>query len=93
MPPEDQLVIDLRSASLREAEPLSALIPNSSRAVSLDQIEEGQHHLTPADGPLIVICERGIRSTLAARFLRSDGLEAAAYLGGVPALRLAVRKR
>ena len=93
MPPEDQLVIDLRSAALRETEPLSALIPNALRAVSLEQIEEGQHGLTPADGPLTVICERGIRSTLAARFLRADGLEAAAYAGGVPALQAAVKSR
>ncbi|WP_420597353.1 rhodanese-like domain-containing protein [Deinococcus sp.] len=93
MPPEGQLLIDLRPASLRGAEPLSALLPNPVRAISLDEIEEGQHQLTPLDGPLIVICERGIRSTLAARFLRADGLEAVAYAGGVPALRLAAKSR
>ena len=81
------LVIDLRPDALREAEPLSALTPNPSRAVTLAQIEEGEHGLSAADGPLVVICERGVRSTLAARFLRADGLEAAAFPGGVPVLR------
>jgi len=81
------LVIDLRPEPLRAAEPLSALLPNPSRAVTLAQIEEGEHGLSADDGPLIVICERGVRSTLAARFLRADGLEAAALPGGVPALR------
>lgn len=87
LPDAADLWIDLRPAALREAEPLSALIANSSRALSLTQIEEGQHGLSAADGKVVVICERGIRSTLAARFLRSDGVDARAYLGGIPALR------
>ncbi len=85
------LIIDLRPDALREAEPLSSLLPNPSRAVSLAAIEEERHGLTSADCPLVVICERGIRSTLAARLLRSDGLEAQAYAGGVPALRSALK--
>ena len=55
--------------------------------MTLAQIEEGEHGLSADDGPLIVVCERGVRSTLAARFLRADGLEAVALPGGVPALR------
>ncbi len=90
LPDPAQLIVDLRAAPLREAEPLAALLPNPIRAVSLDDIEEGRHALSAADGPLLVICERGVRSTLAARFLRADGLEAQAYAGGVPALRRAV---
>ncbi|WP_245896051.1 rhodanese-like domain-containing protein [Deinococcus irradiatisoli] len=87
LPDPNLLIVDLRAETLRGAEPLSALLPNPSRAVSLAEIEEGQHGLTPADGPLILICERGVRSTLAARFLRADGLEATAFPGGVPALK------
>ena len=90
-PDPRHLIIDLRPDALREAEPLSSLLPNPSRAVSLAAIEEERHELTSADGPLVVICERGVRSTLAARLLRSDGLEAQAYAGGVPALRLALK--
>lgn len=89
LPDPRHLIIDLRPDALRQAEPLSALTPNPSRVVTLAQIEEGEHGLTPADSPLVVICERGVRSTLAARFLRADGLEAVAFPGGVPALRQA----
>ena len=83
------LLIDLRPEDLRLREPLEALIPLPVRAVSLDQIEEGTHGLKPDFGPLLVICERGVRSGLAARYLQADGLEARAYPGGVPALRRA----
>ncbi len=85
LPAPDVTLIDLRPAELRFAVPLPAL-PNRVLTVSLEQIEEGQHTLTPGLGPLLVICERGIRSTLAARMLRADGLDASAYEGGVPAL-------
>lgn len=84
--PEGVTVIDLRPAELRFAQPLEALTARPVLAVSLDQIEDGAHGLTTASGPLLVICERGVRSGLAARYLRADGLEAEAYPGGVPAL-------
>ncbi|WP_424950218.1 rhodanese-like domain-containing protein [Deinococcus sp.] len=84
-PSPDVTLIDLRSAELRAAQPLPAL-PNRVLTVSLSEIEEGAHTLTPGLGPLLVVCERGVRSMLAARLLRSDGLEATAYAGGVPAL-------
>lgn len=84
--PEGVTVIDLRPAELRFAQPLESLTSLPVRSVTLDQIEAGGHGLTPEAGPLIVICERGVRSGLAARYLRADGLDAAAYPGGVPAL-------
>ena len=85
LPAPEVILIDLRSADLRVAAPLPAL-SNRVVVVSLGEIEEGQHALTPDLGPLLVICERGIRSTLAARMLRADGLNAVAYGGGVSAL-------
>lgn len=85
--PHAVTLIDLRSPELRFQEPLERLSALPSRAVSLAQIEEGVHGLSPDLGPLLVICERGVRSGLAARFLRADGLDATAYPGGVPALR------
>jgi rhodanese-related sulfurtransferase len=84
--PDGVTVIDLRPADLRSALPLAGLIPRPVRAVTLDQIENGEHGLTPDLGPLVVVCERGVRSGLAARYLQADGLEASAYPGGVPAL-------
>ena len=91
LPPPDVTLIDLRSADLRASQPVD--LPNRALAVSLDDIEEGLHPLTPELGPLLVICERGVRSTLAARLLRSDGLDATAYEGGVPALVAALSAR
>ncbi|GGQ99148.1 rhodanese-like domain-containing protein [Deinococcus ruber] len=77
-------LIDLRSEQARAAQPLT--LPSRVLAVSLAQIEEGTHGLTPDLGPLLVVCERGARSGLAARLLRADGLDAQAYVGGVGGL-------
>ncbi|GGL76000.1 hypothetical protein GCM10010840_12650 [Deinococcus aerolatus] len=85
--PEGVTVVDLRPAELRFAQPLEPLLTaRPILAVSLDQIEDGAHGLSPSQGPLLVVCERGVRSGLAARYLRADGLDATAYPGGVPAL-------
>ncbi|MFC6591176.1 rhodanese-like domain-containing protein [Deinococcus lacus] len=83
-------VIDLRPQELRFADPLERLISARVQPVSLAAIEAGEHGLTPELGHLTVICERGLRSGLAAQYLRADGLDAAAYPGGVPALRRAL---
>ncbi|GGO18395.1 hypothetical protein GCM10008949_01580 [Deinococcus humi] len=84
--PEGVTVVDLRPPELRLAQPLELLTTLPVVAVALDQIEDGAHGLTPQAGPLLVICERGVRSGLAAKYLRADGLDASAYPGGVPAL-------
>lgn len=79
-------LIDLRSAELRFAQPLDGVVALPVVIVSLDSIENGTHALATLPPPLTVICERGVRSGLAARYLRADGLDAHAYPGGVPAL-------
>lgn len=79
-------VVDLRPPELRLADPLKLNVP--VRAVTLEQIEAGTHGLTPDLGPLLVVCERGVRSGLAARYLRADGLDAAHQPGGVRGLAL-----
>ncbi|CAM3804107.1 rhodanese-like domain-containing protein [Deinococcus frigens] len=84
--PEGVTVLDLRPAELRFAQPLEKLTALPVLAVSLQQIEDGVHGLTTETGPLLVICERGVRSGLAAKYLRADGLAVEAYPGGVPAL-------
>ncbi|WP_189067372.1 rhodanese-like domain-containing protein [Deinococcus radiotolerans] len=89
--PDGVTVIDLRTDDLRAAEPLSDLTALPVRPVSLQAIEDGAHGLTPDLGPLLVICERGVRSGLATRYLSADGLDARAYPGGVPALRAALK--
>ena len=86
LPSPQVTLIDLRPAALRAGEPLATRLPNRVIALELADIEEGRHDLTPADGPLLVVCERGARSGLAARLLRAEGLDAAGYAGGAPAL-------
>ena len=90
-PAPDTLIIDLRPQELRFRDPLERLLPNPVRAVALDRIEGGAHGLTPDLGPLLVVCERGPRSQLAAQYLRADGLEAQAYPGGLPGQKLALQ--
>lgn len=85
--PEGVTIVDLRPAELRFAEPLEKWTNLPIRPVTLASIENGNHGLSADLGPLLVICERGVRSGLAARYLRSDGFDAVAYSGGVPALR------
>lgn len=84
--PATGTLIDLRPDNLRDAQPLTGLSPLPVVPVTLDAIEEGTHRLRDLTPPLTVICERGVRSGLAARYLRADGFDASAYPGGVPAL-------
>ncbi len=78
--PANVTVIDLRAEALRQCcEPLAH--PNVI-SLTLEQIEDAQHGLTPQHGPLLVVCERGSRSALAARYLRADGLDARHWEGG-----------
>ncbi len=85
--PAGVTVVDLRAAELRFREPLEKLLPNPVTPLSLDAIENGQHNLT---GEVVVVCERGVRSPLAARYLQADGVRATHYPGGVPALKRAL---
>ena len=78
----DLTLIDLRAEAARRAEPLPHTGGRRALILSLDEVEEGAHGLTPASGPLLVVCERGTRSQLAARYLRADGLDAQAWPGG-----------
>ncbi|WP_412029244.1 rhodanese-like domain-containing protein [Deinococcus yunweiensis] len=84
--PATGTVIDLRPDDLRTAQPLGPLTTLPVVPVTLDAIEQGTHSLATLTAPLVVVCERGVRSGLAARYLRADGLDAQAYPGGVPAL-------
>lgn len=85
--PRTAHLIDLRSAAEREAAPLTGA---RVTPLSLAQIEDGQHGLTPAPGPLLVVCARGAQADLAARYLRSDGLDARPWRGTVAELQAAL---
>ena len=79
--PEPKTILDLRPAPLRGTAPLPVPLAVSVRPLTLEDIEEGTHGLSAADGPVLVVCERGTRSALAARYLRADGLDATHWAG------------
>ena len=76
--PADATVIDLRAEALRLRDPLPhpRVVP-----LTLEEIEDGGHGLSVQGGPFVVVCERGARAGLAARYLRADGLDAHAWEG------------
>ncbi|MGX9686160.1 rhodanese-like domain-containing protein [Deinococcus wulumuqiensis] len=86
--PRTAHLIDLRPPAEREAAPLTGA---RVTALTLDQIEDGQHGLTPAREALLVVCARGTQADLAARYLRSDGLDARAWRGTVAELQAQLR--
>lgn len=90
MSPNGKTIVDLRAERLRLAEPLPAqnVIP-----LTLEAIEDGQHGLSAALGPILVVCERGPRAALAARYLRADGLDAEYWRGTWQELRQALDTR
>lgn len=88
--PETALIVDLRVQELRFHEPLERLVPNEVKVLTLGDIEVGRHGLSGEPREVVVICERGIRSSLAAKYLQADGVRAGHYPGGVPALRRAL---
>lgn len=72
-------VIDLRLPEQRAARPLASSRP--VLALSLEAIEDGLHDLTAQAGPFVVVCDQGTRASLAARYLRADGLDADPWRG------------
>lgn len=86
--PDIQTIIDLRPAGQEALNTSLAVIP-----LSLNDIEEGRHTLPPAGEPYLVVCERGAHSGLAARYLRTDGLQAEAWKGTLTELREALQKQ
>ena len=86
--PRGAHLVDLRSASEREAAPL----PPGAAVLTLAQIEDAEHGLSPGLGPLLVVCQRGTQADLAARYLRSDGFDARPWRGTVAELRAALGK-
>lgn len=77
-------LIDLRPAAQRTALSLPGSRPVLN--LTLEAIEEGSTQLSKQESYL-VICERGPRSALAARYLRADGINAEAWRGTLEELQ------
>lgn len=75
-------LVDVRSPQLFARDGLAGAIN-----APLAEIQMGQHQL-PRNGPLVLICERGLQSQLAALYLEADGYtEVYNLAGGLIALR------
>jgi NADPH-dependent 2,4-dienoyl-CoA reductase/sulfur reductase-like enzyme/rhodanese-related sulfurtransferase len=78
--PEDSLddvkVLDVRHPEEREARPFPA---GNTTEVPLSEIRDRLKELE--DGPWVVVCERGTRSSETVRLLEAEGIQAQ-YLGG-----------
>ncbi len=75
------LVVDVRPEGRRETP-----IPFEALWVPLEAIREGRHGL-PKDRPLLLVCERGLISQVAALYLESEGYpEVYSLEGGLLAL-------
>ena len=80
----DVTLVDIRPQELRWREPLERWLPNPVIESSLERIEKKEHGLR---GRVVVVCEIGLRSNVAAMYLRADGLDAEHLQGGVRALK------
>ncbi|AFZ68286.1 rhodanese-like domain-containing protein [Deinococcus peraridilitoris] len=80
----DVTIVDIRAQELRFREPLEKLLANPVVPMSLERIEKKNHGLS---GRVVVVCEVGLRSNVAAMYLRADGLDAEHLPGGARALR------
>ncbi|WP_117238492.1 rhodanese-like domain-containing protein [Thermus sediminis] len=59
-------------------------LPFPAERVSLDKIQKGEHGLPKV--PLLLVCERGLLSQVAALYLEAEGYEAMSLEGGLEAL-------
>ena len=86
--PPEVTVVDIRPQELRWKEPLEAFVSNEILVSSLEKIEKGGHGIT---GRVVVVCEIGVRSRVAAMYLLADGVDASHLPGGVKRLKLTSR--
>ena len=84
--PQGAQLVDVRSPQLFARDGLPGAIN-----APLAEIQLGRHQL-PRNGPLVLLCERGLQSQLAALYLEADGYtEVYNLAGGLIALRDADR--
>ena len=72
-------VVDVRPPDKRETP-----LPFPAEWVPLEKIQKGEHGLPRA--PLLLVCERGLLSQVAALYLEAEGYEAMSLEGGLKAL-------
>lgn len=72
-------VVDVRPADRRHTP-----LPFPAEWVPLERIQAGEHHLPKV--PLLLVCEKGLISQVAALYLEAEGYEAMSLEGGLQAL-------
>ncbi len=84
--PDRFLVVDVREPEAFRQGSLPGAVN-----LPLARLARGDYRLL-ADRPLLVVCERGQKSQLAALYLKADGFSPYVLLGGLSAIPAAVRK-
>jgi rhodanese-related sulfurtransferase len=91
--PEEAVIVDIRSDSQRARDghvPGSRFIPRNALEWRLDPgCEHRDHELARAGRPLVLMCDEGYQSSLAAATLQRFGLQATDLIGGFQAWRAA----
>ncbi|GAA5334697.1 MULTISPECIES: rhodanese-like domain-containing protein [Thermus] len=72
-------VVDVRPADRR-----TTPLPFPAEWVPLEKIQKGEHGLPKV--PLLLVCEKGLLSQVAALYLEAEGYEAMSLEGGLQAL-------
>ncbi|APD10231.1 MULTISPECIES: rhodanese-like domain-containing protein [Thermus] len=72
-------VVDVRPADRR-----TTPLPFPAEWVPLEKIQKGEHSLPKV--PLLLVCEKGLLSQVAALYLEAEGYEAMSLEGGLQAL-------
>lgn len=75
---------EVKVVDVRPAERRTTPLPFPAEWVPLEKIQKGEHGLPRV--PLLLVCERGLVSQVAALYLEAEGYEAMSLEGGLQAL-------
>ncbi|AEV16120.1 hypothetical protein TCCBUS3UF1_10740 [Thermus sp. CCB_US3_UF1] len=87
VPPEELpalLAQGVKVVDVRPAERRTSPLPFAADWVPLEKIQKGEHGLPRV--PLLLVCEKGLLSQVAALYLEAEGYEAMSLEGGLQAL-------
>jgi rhodanese-related sulfurtransferase len=79
--------LDIRDELERTLEPLELFVTGQSMVWTLAQLEEGHHPPLEPKQAVLVVCNLGLQSTLAAYYLQAEGYAATSLEGGIARLR------
>ncbi len=79
--------LDIRDELERSLEPLELFVAGQSMVWTLAQLENGDNPPLEPKQAIVVICNLGLQSKLAAYYLQAEGYAATSLAGGIARLR------